>query len=330
MTDFFQFDLRSGSRHFAWLLAVAILSAFLTKGVAGQDEEKVVRVQTELAAFEVSVTDKNGRPVRDVSIRDLRLLEDGIERPIEFFQPIRRTGERRPLTVIFALDVSGSITVEELEKLKTAMRSFVSRLADYDSYFSIVTFAMDVRTVRDFTNKRDKLEKAIEKLERDSDGLSTHAYDAVDTSVRLMNKNAPKVVRGRFAKKVIILITDGFPVGDIVSPPTVIERANDAETTVYAVILPSYSAVFGKKRPVMTPLEASGLISRTGGKSYYADAGGFEKLFENLAEEVTGSYAVAFYPPEENIDDGKTHNVRILSVRGHNVRQNRTTYRIER
>ena len=42
-------------------------------------------------------------------------------------------------------------------------------------------------------------------------------------------------------KRAVLVVTDGFPVGDTVSAATVIERANDADTSVYVVTLPSYS-----------------------------------------------------------------------------------------
>ena len=125
-------------------------------------------------------------------------------------------------------------------------------------------------------------------------------------------------------------MSDGFPVGDVVSPETLIERANAAETTVYSVILPSFSRLQSDKRPVITPLEASGLIDRTGGKSFYATDKSFESLFQALAEEITASYAIAFYPDKVDAAVGaKPRQVTIRSKNGFNVRQNRTEYKLK-
>ncbi|MGI8812759.1 MAG: VWA domain-containing protein [Pyrinomonadaceae bacterium] len=331
MTDLAQADLPPATvictsrswRNLALAAAAAVLFLISSSRVFAQDEGTVVRVDTDLAVLEVTVTDKNGKPVRDLTAADLRIFEDGSERPIEFFQPIRSSGVRRPLTIVFALDVSGSMTPEELLKLKSAMQTFIDRLADYNSYFAVIAFAMNVKILQQFTNRPDKLQNAFEKLGRDRDGLSTHAYDAVDTALRLLRKDSPKVIRERFPKRAVVLISDGFPVGDVVGPDTVIERANDAETSVYGVILPSYSNVLGNKKPVITPLEVSGLIEKTGGKSFYATAKNFEMLFADLAEEITGSYAVAFYPAEKT--GGPPRRVRIEAKKGYLVRQNRDT-----
>lgn len=127
----------------------------------------------------------------------------------------------------------------------------------------------------------------------------------------------------------MILVTDGFPVGDTVAPKTVIERANDAETSVYAVLLPSFSRLQNSKKPLLTPLEVSGLIDKTGGKSFYATARNFDPLFKDLAEEITSSYAIAFYPSDKNNADGKSHEVRIETNEKFSVKQNRTNYRIQ-
>src|SRR5215218_4875275 len=314
----------------ACLLALVLVLFVCTAAVAQSDEDKVIKVETDLAVFEVTVTDKNGKPMRGLTASDFRIMEDGVERPIDFFQPIRKADERRPLSVVFALDVSGSMTGEELQRLKNAMQVFIDRLADYDSYFSIVTFAMDVKTVQQFTNRPDKLKNAFGKLGRDQDGLSTHAYDAVDQGIRLLQKNSPKVIRQRFPKRAVIVISDGFPVGDVVSPETVIERANENESSVYSVILPSFSNVLGNKKPVITPLEASGVIERTGGRSFYATDKNFESLFTDLADEITGSYAVAFYPKDESPGGLSDRKVTIESLKGFQIKQNRTSYKIGR
>ena len=307
----------------------AALMMILAVVASAQDRDDVIKIDTELVSFEVTVVDKNGKPVRNLKEDEFRVFEDGTERSIDFFQPLTRNEKDRPLSVVFALDVSGSMTEAEIERLRGAMQSFIARLADYDSYFAVISFAMEVRTLQSFTNRKEKLEKSFDKLARDQDGLSTHAYDAIDEAVRLLARKAPKVVRDRIPKRAVIVVSDGFPVGDTVSPRTLIERANDAETSVYSVILPSYSRLQIDKRPVMTPLEASGLIERTGGKSFYATEKSFQALFEALAEEITASYAIAFYPDKAGSSPAKERHVTIRSKSGYVVRQNRTGYDVK-
>jgi hypothetical protein len=142
----------------------------------------------------------------------------------------------------------------------------------------------------------------------------------------MLRKKSPPKIQDQIPKRAVIVITDGFPVGDVVSPSTVIERANGFETSVYSVILPSFSHVQGTRNPLPTPLEASGLIQKTGGRSFYATDKNFDGLFKSLAEELTSSYAIAFYPREDHRSDGKFHEVKIETRRGLKIKQNRSGY----
>ncbi len=321
------FLLSGGRRFYLFLLIFIFITLFLP--VQAQDSDEVIRVETDLIPFEVTVTDAGGNPVRGLKAEDFRLFEDGIERQIDFFEPLKKSDTSRPLSIVFALDVSGSMTREELLKLRDALQIFIKRLADYNSYFAVMTFGMDVKTLQSFTNRPEKLEKVFEKILRDEEGLSTHAYDAVDDAIRLLRKKSPTAIRDKLPKRAVIVITDGFPVGDTVSPKTVIERANEAETTVYSVILPSFSRLQRDKKPLLTPLEASGLLEKTGGRSFYATESSFEPLFKSLAEEITASYVLAFYPDAEKRRDGKFHQIRIESRTGLQIKQNRSGYQLK-
>ncbi len=314
---------------FPALLYTCVLIPLFGFAIFAQDSDDVIRVNTELVSFEIAVTDENGKPVRGLDAKDFKIFEDGVERPIEFFEPIKKADDGRPLSIVFALDVSGSVTGDELIELRNALQNFVRRLADYNSYFAVMTFGMQVKTLQSFTNRPDKLEKTFDKLLREQEGLSTHAYDAVDDAVRLLKKKSPTKINRKPPKRAVVLITDGFPVGDTVAPHTVIERANDAETTVYSILLPSFSRLQADKKPLPTPLEASGLLEKTGGRAFYATEKSFEPLFKSLAEEITASYVVAFYPKTENRQDGKFHRVRIETPKNFQIKQNRAGYEIK-
>jgi Ca-activated chloride channel family protein len=294
-------------------------------------EDDVLKIDTDLVLVDVSVTDAEGRAVKGLRPEDFKLYEDGEERPVAFLNVERRAGAERPVAVVFAVDVSGSMTAEEMERLRTAMTAFSEKLSNRPASFALMSFGMNARVVQGFTNDPRKLEKALVKLARDANGLSTHAYDAVDDAVRLLQRNAPRTIDRRLLKKAVVVVTDGFPVGDTVHPSTVIERANQAEVSVYTVTLPSYTRLLAsnapQRAPLPTPLDVSGLVEKTGGTNFYATAKDYDPLFKALAEEVTSTYVLAFYPPEEKRRDGRLHAVRVEGPHGLNVRQNRTTYK---
>jgi Ca-activated chloride channel homolog len=292
------------------------------------DDDDVLKIDTDLALVEVTVTDAEGRPVRGLRPEDFKLYEDGDERPVAFLNVERREGAERPVAVVFAVDVSGSMTAEEMVRLQSAMRAFSEKLSNRPASFALMSFGMSARVLQSFTSDPHKLDHALERLSHETNGLSTHAYDAIDDAVRLLVRKAPSTRDHRLMKKAVVVVTDGFPVGDVVSPATVIERANEAEVSVYTVTLPSYSrllsAASAARAPLPTPLDVSGLVEKTGGANVYATTKDYEPLFRALAEEVTSTYVLAFYPPEEKRRDGRSHTIRVEAPRGLTVRQNRT------
>jgi Ca-activated chloride channel family protein len=293
-------------------------------------EDDVLKIDTDLVLVDVTVTDAEGRAVKGLRPEDFKLYEDGEQRPVAFLNVERRSGAERPVAVVFAVDVSGSMTPEEMERLRTAMTAFSEKLSNRPASFALMSFGMNARVVQGFTSDPRKLERALVKLARETNGLSTHAYDAVDDAVRLLQRNAPRTLDRRLLKKAVVVVTDGFPVGDTVHPSTVIERANKAEVSVYTVTLPSYTRLLAsntkERAPLPTPLDVSGLVEKTGGTNFYATAKDYDPLFKALAEEVTSTYVLAFYPPEEKRRDGRVHTIRVEGPRGLSVRQNRTSY----
>jgi VWFA-related protein len=274
--------------------------------------------------------DVQGRPIRNLRQEDFKVYSDGVEQPISFFQIEKRQGELRPLAIVFALDVSGSMTTDEIIRLRNALQSFSNQLASHPVVYAVMAFGMRVKTIQKLTSDPGKLDEALERLAHDApNGLSTHTYDAVDDAIRMLVRNAPRTREKRLMKRAVLVVTDGFPVGDTVAPQTVIERANAADVSVFVVTLPSYSRVMASsaQTPLPTPLDVSGLAESTGGRNVYANEKDYAPLFRALAEEVSSAYVLAFYPPEEKRRDGQVHTIRVEGPRGLTLRQSRSEYR---
>lgn len=293
--------------------------------------DDVLRIDTDVVSVDVSVTDNEGRPVRNLTKHDFKLFADGQEQALSFFQVERRAGPARPLAIVFAVDISGSMTSEEILRLRTALRAFSSNVADQQAVYAVMAFGMKVKTLQRFTTEASKLDRALERVAREPNGLSTHTYDAVDDAIRLLERQAPRTRDRRVMKRAVIVVTDGFPVGDTVSAETVIERANQADVSVYTVTLPSYSRVVATtaQTPLPTPLDVSELAERTGGRNLYADPKDYQQLFRALAEEVTSTYVLAFYPAEEKRRDGRFHEIKVQGPNGLTVRQSRPGYQAQ-
>jgi len=298
-----------------------------------QEPQEVIKIDTDLVPVDVTVTDATGRLVRDLRKEDFKLYEDGVERSIASFNIEKIEGAPRPVAIVFTLDLSSSMRPDEVARVADAMREFSRRLADHPAVFAVTTFGMRVKTLQSFTSDREKLERTFARLAHEPNGMSTHTYDAVDDAVRMLVRHAPRTRDRQSMKRAVVVITDGFPVGDTVSPDTVIERANAADTSVYVVTMPSYTAMLASTQqmtPLPTPLDVSGLVEKTGGRSVYANEKDLGPLFRAIAEEVAAAYVLGFYPPEEKRRDGKFHTIRIEGPRGMTLRQSRPGYQSQK
>lgn len=286
----------------------------------------IVRIDTDLVPVEVVVRDAAGQAVRGLRRDDFRIYADEVEQPISFFSTESAGGGVRcPLDLVLALDVSGSMTRREMELLRGAAALFKEHLSGQRSRFAVLSFGMRVKLLQSFTDDQRKLDQAFDSAAHDELGLSTHAYDAIDDAVRLLARQGRKTSGGQVVKRAVIVISDGFPTGDLISPRTVIERANAANVSVYSVTMPSFSYTYAEAygKPLPTILDLSRLVEKTGGVNVYAPDNNYTDAFKSISEEVLSRYVLAFYPSNEQRRDGNLHTLRIEVPEGLTVSQSR-------
>src|SRR5215813_4138560 len=310
----------------AFCLGLPAIAAFPARAQQPSAQERssglTIRLNTDLVMIDVTATDKSGNYIRDLRPEEIQVFEDGQQRNINFFAVTDESVLSRPLAVVFALDLSGSLRPDEMETLRHAAMKF-TELMKGDSVFAALSFNYKVKIAQDFTPDPEKIERAFAKMDK-FEG-STRIYDALDRAIRMLDRDAPRTRNGRPVRRVIVVITDGFDSASIIDRREVIRRANDAGVTVYSVTLPSYALTpTNSNNRVITPLDASGIVSATGGQDYPADARDFTPIFKALAEEIRASYALAYYPDNR---DGKRHELRIKTSRPDiQIRANRTGY----
>jgi Ca-activated chloride channel family protein len=301
---------------FCIICAIAlIVPAFSTQ------TDQAIKLQTDLVTVDATITDKNGNFIRKLSAEDFVVYEDGQPQKVEFFEANEEAALTRALAVVFALDKSGSIKPEEIEKQREATENFV-KLVRPESLFAVISFASEIRVLQDFTSEPQKISQAFRKIGEVTG--SSRIFGTIDRAVSML-KRAPRFRGGRRLRRVVIVITDGFDNLDSTDQKELIQRANDSEVTVYSITLPSYMPGPGTGR-IMTLLDVSRIIPLTGGADFSADTKDFSPVFKAIAEEIRSSYTLAYYPPEKNRHDG-VHQISVeVRKPGAIVRTNRNSY----
>jgi VWFA-related protein len=303
------------------LLCIVEAFALIAPALEYQNDQ-VIKLETDLVTIDATVTDKDGNYVRKLTAEDFLVYEDGQPQKLEFFEANEEASLTRSLAVVFAIDKSGSIKPEEIEKQREATEAFV-KLVRPESLFAVVAFSSEAKVLQDFTSEPQKVSQAFKRVGEVTG--SSRIFGTIDRAVSML-KRAPRFRSGRRLRRVVIIITDGYDNLDSPEQQDLIRRANDAEVTVYSITLPSYSATSRTGR-IMTLLDVSRIIPLTGGADFSADTKDFTPVFKAIAEEIRSSYTLAFYPPQSSRRDGRIHQLRVeVRKPGVIVRTNRTSY----
>src|SRR5438477_645812 len=154
-------------------------------------EGDVVKVETTLISIPVSVMDRDGKYIPNLTKDDFHVWEDGVEQRVAYF-----ASTEKPFTVALVIDTSAS-TRYKIEEIQDAAIAFVNQLRPDDKVM-VVTFDDKIR-VQPATSDRNSLRNSILQTRI---GSGTRLYDAVD---QVINQYFNRV-EGR---KAIVLFTDG-------------------------------------------------------------------------------------------------------------------------
>jgi VWFA-related protein len=161
----------------------------------------VFHSKTDLVVVPVTVTDRSGRFVPNLTADQFELLDGGTPRVVAHF-----SADRVPVSLGILLDISGSMTTDV--SARAALKLLVTRLAPRDELFFAV-FNQKVSLALPWTQDHGRL------LLRTVDSVRPGGTTALLDAVKLI---APAFQLARYPRKVLLLISDG---NDTRLPPSV-------------------------------------------------------------------------------------------------------------
>lgn len=176
----------------------------------------------------VSVVDDAGRPVRDLPKEAFHLMVGGQE--IEPFT-VKPVSSQEPLSVILAIDISGSMKGKPFDKTKEAVQSFLFNLEKTD-FAALLTFGTKTTFITDFVQDKYQVWRAVAPLR--AVDLETHLYEATYEALE-KGKESPT------SRVAVILLTDGRDEGS--TRRTRLEAVNKATGSS----IPVFTIGFGHK-----------------------------------------------------------------------------------
>lgn len=134
----------------------------------GTSDDDVVRIETSLVVSDVLVTDRNGRPIRDLKATDFAISEDGAAQQVGLFT----LGDDAKLSrsIVLIIDYSRSQFPYIADSIEAA-KILVDKLGPHDQ-MAIVTD--DIELLAGFTSDKRDLKQALDSLIERNKGSKGH------------------------------------------------------------------------------------------------------------------------------------------------------------
>ncbi len=279
------------------LFAIIGLAALAASGAAAQgrpvpverDPAPTFRSGVEMVTVRVSVRDRNGRIVRDLSRDDFRLIDSGFGRPIESV-----FASDSALSVAVLVDISGSMAIDRnIDRARRAVEALVDSLQSGRDELALFTFDTVLREIAPFTSDLARI--GVPTLTESPFG-QTSLYDAVADAATLVGRRGNR-------HRALLVVTDGVDNGSLRTAGEVSSVASAIAVPVHVITvggpLDRRDGIGGAAGPDGEIVAASlADLARWTGGSVRA-TGTRDDLLAALAELLTGlryQYVLTFQP----------------------------------
>ena len=278
-------------------------------------QEAVFKAGVELVDVAATVTAGDGRFISGLTKDDFVLYEDGKRQEIVSF-----SSQRVPVSLAMLLDVSSSMTEDQIATARLAINHFADNLLDRQDELFLMEFAGRGRVLQAWTRDREMFSRSLARAKKEPvdpdvaeqpDGTvapmnwGTAVSDAVATSLGFAAKGANR-------KKAVLLISDGVDNSSRRTIKQVQDAIRASEVLVYALGVEAGSgpALFGVfSDSVVDTRSLRKLTDDTGGRTEVVK--GFKNLDKataRLADEFNQQYVLGYASPSR---DGRWHTIKV-------------------
>jgi Ca-activated chloride channel homolog len=262
----------------SWLVGAAVVGA--TAALGAQDA--VFSSKVEAVRVDVLVTDRDtGSAVLGLEPSDFDVRDNGVAQQVDLV-----SFEQIPLNVVFALDMSESVSGNRLDQLREASAGLLGALTR-DDQAGLVTFTQRVVLGSKLTKDLARVREAMAPLN-----------DVGDTSIIDATYAAMMLGESDVGRGLVIVFSDGVDTASWLTADTVLNTAKRSDVVVYAVSVQSR----------LKPEFLRDLTSATGGRLYEIEkTANLSKVFLGVLEEFRRRYLISYTP--NGVDRGGWHKL---------------------
>ena len=278
-----------------------LLLAALTGGVLcgttllAASQQPTFRTGTDLATFGVTVLDRRGNLVTDLTLEDFEVVEDGRKQTVRVFARGDDSESAPEMHVGLLFDTSGSMG-EDIPLARSAAIKFLNTLTESRD-MTLVDFDTEVRVARYGQADFPRLVERIRS--RKPDGM-TALYDALGVYLDGAAEDDGRTV--------LVLYTDGGDTRSALGFSEMIKLVRASDVTIYAVGFLEHqpSSVKGEQR-----LRLQQIADETGGHAVFPTSmKQVEEAYDKISSQIRAQYSLG-YVSSNTTADGRWRKVEI-------------------
>lgn len=279
----------------AWAAAAA-LAAWICGGTGSAGAQPVFRTGVDLVHFGVTVVDRKGALVTDLSEADFQVVEEGRPQRLDFF--VRGDATTVPLRLGLLFDTSGSM-VEDISLSRSAAIKFLNTMGRAED-ITLVDFDTEVRVAR---YGQADFPRLVERIRhRKPDGY-TALYDALGVYL--------DGAAGQDGDKILVLYTDGGDTRSSMNFRDTLDLVRASDATIYAIGFlenQPHAARMQQKARLLQIVEA------TGGQAFFPmSLKELDGVYAKIVDEIAARYTLGYQL--EGAADGAWREVDVRLVR---------------
>lgn len=258
----------------------------------------VIRVSSNLVTVPVSVTDAQGRVVKDLTKDAFQILEDGKS---EVIARMAEAGQS-PLQLELLFDLSGSVNNRFEFELQAATR-FLEKVWKPGDTVTVIAFNEKPQVlIRNANSLKDALQD-LTKLQPTED--ATAFYDSVTESAKLLRRDAIPETR-----RAVVVLSDGE---DNRSDGTISDAIREVQRSdaIFYSINPGGRSIRLNEISIKGQQDMTALANETGGTAFVSDQiSDLDGIFGRIAAELRAQYLLGYYSSNSRLD-GKFRRIAV-------------------
>lgn len=273
---------------------LAVVLAGLSGAALTAVGQPTFRTGIDLVTFGVTVVDREGELVTDLTAADFEIVEEGARQTITHFTQGLGEGEGPATHVGLMLDTSASME-NDLKLARSAAIKFLNLLPEADD-ITLVDFDTEVRITR---YPQSDFARLVERIRMREPGGATALYDALGVYLDGASRQEGRTV--------LVMYTDGVDSRSRLDFSEVTELLRASHVTVYAVGLLDHAGS-GRMRSRMRLRQ---MVETTGGQAFFPTSlEDLDSAYEQVLEEIKAQYQLGYLSGNPEMD-GKWRNVEI-------------------